>query len=81
MPKKTLGLDYTEFGILTKQLQAMDGNIRKTTFAPSKKMLQYDHRLAGQYICSIFLRYSTIILIPPALQSRMRFRPAGHLSL
>lgn len=60
MPKKTLGLDYTEFGILTKQLQAMDGNIRKTTETALKKSQRYVNQKIEQEMQKHNKTYQTI---------------------
>lgn len=48
MAKKTIGLDYSEFSILTKQLEAMNGDIKKTTELALKKSQRYVHQKLGQ---------------------------------
>ena len=60
MPKKTLGLDYSEFGILTKQLQEMDGNIKKTTEEALKKSQRHVHQKLGQEMQKHNRTYATV---------------------
>ena len=57
---KTLGLDYSEFGLLTKQLQELDGDIRKTTEEALKKSQRYVHQNLGREMQKHNRTYTTV---------------------
>lgn len=58
--KRTLGIDYTEFNILSEQLKQLDGNIKETTETALKKSQRYVHQKIGLAMQPHNKTYATI---------------------